>query len=297
MTFRGLSDRQDKGNDGFALIVVIAFLLIFSSFLGVFAMSAHIKALTGATRLSDFRLQSVANAITAMIAYKISTQSSGNADFAGFAHCRVGGFDVDIGVQPHSGLISLNLAGEETLMVGFDALGIANSDQKTLARAVAQFRYPSGLSDEASLPSLPNGYKYGPFEDIMELTDFKPLEDIPAWKLARVFSVYGSLATPSSATISPLLRSSRGAGLQEIAAQLTRAPAGMTVTIEATVQEGGRRYYVGDVFDIGGTSMIRQIATVPWDHLSTPPTGPNNPGLCAAAFDPKDIRLLNSAMQ
>ncbi|NKJ09001.1 hypothetical protein [Rhizobium sp. SG741] len=291
-------DRQDRGNDGFALIVVIAFLLIFSSFLGVFAMSAHIKALTGATRLSAFRLETTAQAITTMIAYKIaSSQSSNKIAIEGFAHCRVGDFDVDIGVQPHSGLISLNLASEETLMVGFDALGIANDDQKTLAKAVAQFRYPGGSSNEASLPSLPNGYKYAPFEDIMELTDFKPLEGIPAWKLARVFSVYGSFATLSPASMSPLLRSSRSAGLHEITAQRMPAPAGTTVTIEATVQEGGRRYYVGDVFDIGGTSMIRHISAVPWDHLSTPPTGPNNPGLCAAAFDPKDIRLLNGALQ
>ncbi|WP_105435900.1 hypothetical protein [Neorhizobium tomejilense] len=186
------TEGQKNSAEGFALLAVLGFILLFAMVLAPFAASSRLKALTVGHEYGQVRLVNTAQAINDYIAWRIGADSRwrGEVDSARLleAGCAIDGTSVRIAIVPHARLINLNTAEEPLLVAGFKGLGLAGIEAQDTARRIIQFRSP-GTADSGD-SGIDAGPKRAPFEDLSELHDLKVLRGFSLSDLARVFSVH-----------------------------------------------------------------------------------------------------------
>ncbi|RYG99778.1 MAG: hypothetical protein EON58_02680 [Alphaproteobacteria bacterium] len=181
-----------NGEEGFALVVVLAFLMLFAVFLTPFATSARLQVLISGNQFQTLRLGSAANALNDFLNWQINSDvrwreaaERGDLDKVG---CTVGSLDLSVTIIPHATLINLNTAEAPLLESGLQRLGINRESALKLVSEVLEFRTPRGYDGVGD--GISSGLKRAPFEDISEMHDFSLLRAIPIWSLAKVFSAW-----------------------------------------------------------------------------------------------------------
>jgi general secretion pathway protein K len=299
-------ERNAGAADGFALLVVLGFLMLVSSLLIMFTTSTRVRLLTSNTRYNEARLGYAAEAINAVIARKIAADvAAAHGDGAWVSgrsvRCSFGQAEFYTRVQPHSGLIDLNTASQDLLQVGFAALQFDAADASSLAEAVTQYRLAGSGSDPTGQPAVPieAGLKHGPFEDVSELNDFAAMRRLSLGDLARVFTVYGKRPTldmrAAPATITNAI-----AGMSPDSVEFASQTSAVSdvFTIETTIRAGGFPRYQGDIYGIGsaGSPVAKRLSILPSDGIVRPNAAAGGTS-CNALLDPQVVGLFHAVFQ
>lgn len=286
----------DTGTEeGFALLAVLGFLLLLSAVLLPFASSARIRALTAGNRYDDVRFDDAAAAVNAIVATRLAANSGQASSLDTLqSRCKVGRALLDIRVQPHSGLIDLNVADDKLLTFGLTAAGLSENAAMELASVITQYRRLDADRSVDVVASLigAEGMKYGPFEDITELFDFIPLRAVPLQTLADIFTVNTKSAAVSEATSSPRLKEALQS-YSDIPEGLSRIEGerASIYTIKTTIRDASKKYSVAGIYDISDRRVVRLINRQPSDGADEQAgSGPGNSS-CSAIFDGKTIEL------
>jgi hypothetical protein len=191
---------------GFALLAVLGFLLLFSLVLGAFAAAARLDLLTAQNSYARTRLASAAEALDAYLAWRLGTDKAFKADADrgqyGLQQCRMAPVSFAISLVPHAGLINLNAADKPLLISGLKQTGLDDAEADAAAEEVLQYRSPQ--KDPAD-PGPESGLKHAPFEDLVELHELRHLQTIPLRLLSRLFSVVDGMSVlpPVSQALPP----------------------------------------------------------------------------------------------
>lgn len=189
-----MSNRKSYGEDGFALLAVLAFLLLFAALLLPFSSAARLAALTSSHDFEHARLSYAAEAVNAYMAVKFASDTSWTSSLkhdagADGISCRVTDLTLTLRTINHAGLIDLNVAASTTIAVGLTALGLDELQAATLAKSIVAFRSPQR---DGALPIGPEpdfGLKHAPFEDVVELLDFAEMKQFAPEQLNEIFTV------------------------------------------------------------------------------------------------------------
>ena len=299
-------ERNAGAADGFALFVVLGFLMLVSSLLIMFTTSTRVKLLTSNTRYNEARLGYAAEAINAVIARKISADvAAAHGDGAWVSglsgRCRIGQTELYTRVQPHSGLIDLNTASQDLLQLGFRALQFDAADAHSLARAVTQYRLPGSLGDPAgqAAVSIEAGLKHGPYEDVSELNDFAAMRRLSLSDLAGVFTVYGKRSALDMRAAPAAITNVVASMSPDNAQYASQTSAASDVfTIETTIRAGGFSRYQGDIYGIGsaGSPFAKRLSILPSDGIVRPNAAVAGAN-CNALLDPQTVGLFRAVFQ
>ncbi|WP_221165131.1 hypothetical protein [Rhizobium sp. NLR22b] len=209
ITKRRADDCADE--DGFALLAVLAFLLLFAALLIPFSSAARLAALTSHHSFERSRLAYAAEAINAYTAMKLETDGAWAATIAGEASgrsCASGDAIVTLRILDHAGLIDLNVAGLATIEAGLAALGLTAPQVTDVASAVILFRSRQSSNSPIPAKSEPEyGFKHAPFEDVVELLDFPEMRRFSPEQISEIFTVDSHSAAVSREFASASLRS------------------------------------------------------------------------------------------
>ncbi|MFD9901605.1 hypothetical protein [Mesorhizobium sp. NPDC059025] len=217
-----------SGSAGFALLVVLAFLLIVSAIITPFAITARTRLMIARNETEHQRLSLLADGLSNVLAAELTGEKPPPALKINSepAQCRIGPFNFEIVVQDHAGLIDLNAADDETLSLGFRSLGFDEAKAKLLATSVASYRGASTsvFSEEAIAGVGPATSKHAAFESVSELQDFRALARLDLRDLLSVFTI----------------KSFRGIPAPERAPVRLRAAFGGRSLVDTAVYEGAR---------------------------------------------------------
>jgi general secretion pathway protein K len=193
------SEGAPKGTSegGFALFIVLSFLLI--------AASVTTPLLTGA-KIQAMVTRNTWNATREKFIYRGLLEMAGVRYFERYQDREnkpatdVGCADVTFHFQDHSGLIDLNAASAEVLAVGFESLGLNKIQAVALAGEVIRFRSVSlGLSQLSGLAEPKNGYKNALFESTAELLELSEAAGVTLDGRDGIFTVHSGTGTVDEA--------------------------------------------------------------------------------------------------
>jgi general secretion pathway protein K len=209
----GDTDRQA----GFALVAVLWFLVLVAAFVAPFAVAARTDFLIASNRSKKVRLDTLAEGVSTLLSLRLMEHGDAAAPLADILQdsspvsCNLGAYTFDIRLQDQSGLIDLNAADRALLATGLRAIGVATAD--AVAEAVVNYRH-SGAPVPGADVGIEGGAKGGPFETVVELSDFEALKYVEPTKLHRVFTVHsgqGIVALARApAELARLLKTFRG---------------------------------------------------------------------------------------
>lgn len=190
------SDRRedDNGTGGFALVAVLAFMLIVSAIIVPFALAARTRLMIANNEIEQQRLTLLADGLANVVSAELMAgpPPSNLPVNAEPARCHIGHMAVMLSVQDHAGLIDLNASGADLLSLGLVSLGFSRQPAEDLAKSIIAFRStPSAFrtTPEPSTSSGPSRYKHAPFESISELQEFAALASVPLHDLQSIFTV------------------------------------------------------------------------------------------------------------
>ncbi|OLP59708.1 hypothetical protein BJF93_08030 [Xaviernesmea oryzae] len=192
---RRLRHPDDRGRDeaGFALIVVLGFLLLMSFILIPFASISRYNLLLAQNKLNTARLMSVADTLNQYLASKLRADPLERLRMTQIGmlkeDCAIGDVMISITIVPHNRLINVNIAQEPLLVSGLEQLGFGALEADTIAQSIVEFRSPS-VSSSPTTHDVENGMKHAPFEELVELHDLPALRSVSLRRLSYVFSVY-----------------------------------------------------------------------------------------------------------
>lgn len=191
----------DSGTAGFALVAVLAFMVIVSAIITPFALTARTRLMVARNETEHQRLSLLAEGLSNVLAVELIGENPPSALTVNSEpmRCRISPLNFEIVIQDHSSLIDLNAAGEETLSTGFRSLGIDETKAKLLATSVAAYRVAStsASSEEALIEVGPKTLKHAPFESVSELQDFQALTRFDLRDLLDVFTTQSLRGVPS----------------------------------------------------------------------------------------------------
>lgn len=211
------SDRDDP-ESGFALVAVLWFLVLVSAVVASFAVAARTDFLISANARQKLQLDMVAEGIATALSLRLPAANSvGSTNElrmdSSVLSCSVGRYEIDLRVQDQAGLIDLNAADEALLAVGLRSIGVPSGIDKETAKAIVSFRSYQAVGDDATILII-GGRKAGPFESVVELSDFEPLKSVEAADLHRVFTVQSRqplvLVSRSPQSLAELLQDETG---------------------------------------------------------------------------------------
>ena len=298
----GRAARRSSRDSGFALVVVLSFLLIAAALTTPFVTGAHVQALATRNSSRTAREEILLRGLVEMAATRyIELYENPDAQSVTDVICpapHVGRPDIAFHFQDHRGLIDLNAASQDVLVIGFEALSLERNEAEKLASEAVRFR--SVESGQNSVPSgaVPRyGYKRGLFESTAELTDLAAFPRVQAGAVNRVFSVHSGTGTVDrTAAQGELL--ARLAGLKENDSYfvVNDARRGTAFTVTASLRTNDRR-------QVSGSAIMGQGENLPSPRLLEPlvfergfakgsPVA--NPGAiaCDGYFDPVLLEVL-----
>lgn len=187
--------------EGFALLAVLAFLLVVSAVIAPFATTARTRLMIASNQAENQRLSLLAEGLTNVLATELTGEIPAALKiYSELMQCSIPPYNFDITIQDHTGLIDLNAANDETLSVGFRSLGFDEAEAAQLATSVVAFRtastgtFSEGIAGGVGLPTS----KHAPFESVSELQDFQALARFDLWDLLNVFTVRALRGVPSA---------------------------------------------------------------------------------------------------
>ncbi|KSV75906.1 hypothetical protein N185_15790 [Sinorhizobium sp. GW3] len=199
-------------NEGFALVAVLAFLMVFAMFLTPFVTASKVRALTVSNRFESTRLDLAAQAINGLLSAKMSREPSFKAKLLESSRqapqsCTVRDITLTAEVLDQSSLIDLNRAAPELLTVGLETLGLQAIAAQETAQAIVSFRsFTSGGQKSADEIKISHDVKHGPFESIVELHEFASLQPIALDRLGRLFTLSNPTENLTERSIFPELQ-------------------------------------------------------------------------------------------
>lgn len=250
----GAGKCREGAQDGFALLMVLLFLLAVTAIIAPLVLGARTDFVVASNRLQQDRLEALANGLMVVLARNLAappleTRNEGIKVRSEPLRCQTDRYRIEARIQDQRGLIGINNASPELLSAGFEALGFSTGDTQELVETLVAYRTaPPGdgqrSEGEGSAPPpvqlaadagdrVNGGLKQKPFEAIEELYDFAGFRGRPVRDLAEVFSVQNPLDTIVGPRLSTLL-----------------------ATVLPTTASPGRPYVLGTVEDGGKTYRI-----------------------------------------
>jgi hypothetical protein len=196
------TDKKVKSDAGFALFVVLSFLLIATSVTVPFLMNSKISALVSRNTVQTTREKELLRGIllvTALRYYELYQIRQSRPVRA--VSCVFPEISLSLNIQDHSGLIDLNAASADLLSLGFLSYDLPSLTALRLAETVVRFRsVDAAISSPENGLAVRNGYKNALFEDVEELHDLLVAANTPIANLHHVFTVQSGTGTIDAAT-------------------------------------------------------------------------------------------------
>jgi general secretion pathway protein K len=161
---------------------------------------------------------------------------------------------VDFSVQDQAGLIDLNAADEKLLAIGLQSIGVRSDQIAHLARAVLNFRGFSASANEKS-DGVIGGPKSGPFESVVELSDFADLSDVPTETFRRSFTVHSGKASVVDASKPPHLL----VPAESVVQDEVELPAAFTIEVVVKKEGNATGGYSGFLYKRFDESSVRTL--------------------------------------
>ncbi len=208
-------DDREEGTDGFALLMVLLFLLAVTAIIAPLVLGARTDFVVASNRLQQDRLEALANGLLVVLARNLAAppleaRNEGIKVRSEPLRCQSDRYRIEARIQDQRGLIGINTAAPDLLAAGFEALGFSTGDSREMVEALVAYRTApptDGQRDDGGAQPPPlqpsadagdrinGGLKQKPFEAIEELYDFNGFRGRPVRELAEVFSVQNTLDT------------------------------------------------------------------------------------------------------
>ena len=263
---------RDDDQAGFALLMVLLFLLAVTAIIAPLVLGARTDFLVASNRLQQERLESIADGLVTVIARELASPplEPRNEEIKVRSEplrCRDTRYLIEARIQDQRGLIGINNAPVELLTAGFRALDFPTGDVTELAEAVIAYRTKpplEGERDPAGGPAPPpvaraadtgdrvaGGMKLKPFEAVEELYDFTGFRAKPVQALTEIFSVHNTGETivgPRISTrLSRVLPSSPSPSFPFILAEEEDGAKTYRIEVEVRTVDGAMGGYSGAV--------------------------------------------------
>ncbi|MBD9624002.1 hypothetical protein IB279_13725 [Ensifer sp. ENS06] len=234
---------EANGNDGFALVAVLAFLMMFALFLTPFVTASKVRTLTVSNRFESIRLDLAAQAINDTLSSKMSRDPSFKSKLLDASRqapqsCKIRDITLTTEVLDQSSLIDLNRATPELIALGLESLGLESLQAAETAQAMVSFRSfardaHAGFRQTATSENM----KHGPFESVVELHEFASLQPIPLDRLVRLFTLSNPTENLTNHSLFPDLQ--RRLNTVRASEPNDQAAAQDVVSLATTLQTGG----------------------------------------------------------
>ncbi len=236
---------DENSTAGFSLVAVLVFMLIVSSIVVPFAVTARTRLMIANNEVEQERLSLLAEGLANVISSELtdgSVKEKLPLDSTPLG-CRSGKFTFDLRVQDHGGLIDLNASDEHLLSLGFASLGVDAQTSEALAGAAVQFRTSANVFAAQQAPERspigPPENKQAPFESVSELQEFSALASVPLPELYGVFTVNSKRGTVNLDRAPNRLRAMLADDGESGTSVTTTATEGSAFTVEVTARQAG----------------------------------------------------------
>jgi general secretion pathway protein K len=291
-------NKSETKESGFALFVVLSFLLIAAAITTPFLASARIEALVsrnvGQSTKDKILLSGILN--VAAVRY-FELYQNPQARPIRRVYCTFSSLDLILEFQDQAGLIDLNAASADVLALGLESLGVGGDILTSLVNEVVRYRSVEARAADVSSASQPrNGYKHALFEHVEELNDLMVTAGISSGTISDIFTVHSGTGTIDEAAAPDHILSAiekRPAIDRYFVVNNTRRTNAITVSIKLQ-RPNAHQTNARAVFGRGENGLgIKSISpnvfeTKPQDKQNGAPsnTTPSNTTPCDAFFDP-----------
>ena len=256
--------RGDPGEGGFALIIVLLFLLTVTALIAPLVLGARTQFVVSANRLQQDRLEMISEGILSAISRElaappIEARSPGLTTRSAPLRCRAGNLIFEARVQDQRGAIGLNTAPQELIEAGFVALDFGRTQALELAKAVVAFRMTpeaEGERPDVEEGLVTGGLKNGPFEAVEELYDFSPARRVSSRAFTETFTTYNDapsiLGPAMSERLSRILPAAPTPRYPFIAEEADEGPKTYRIEILSGMAGTGARGFAGAIVRASG---------------------------------------------
>jgi general secretion pathway protein K len=267
-------------NSGFALVGVLAFLLVISALVVPFAVTARTRLMIANNEIEHEKLSLLAAGLVNVLSTAVVGGAAPKLRLDFFPmQCRAGNLLVQAQIQDHNGLIDLNAAEPALLALGFTAVGLAPVDASKTAQSVVAYRNSANAFSAADISSdqtaVRGDLKRAPFESVAELNDIVRLRGVPISRLYGVFTVNSKSGTTSilhapepirnairaSVNVATIVAEKSDTRAYTVGVVVQRAPSGMVGDAGYVVERVARKGYrlvartPPPMFDLAGKPM------------------------------------------
>lgn len=281
--------RRDDDEAGFALLMVLLFLLAVTAIIAPLVLGARTDFLVASNRLQQERLETIADGLVTVLARELAAppHEPRNEEIKVRSEplrCRDERYLIEARIQDQRGLIGINSAAADLLAAGFRALDFPSGDVTELAEAVVAYRTkppqqgdrtptsgPPPVAPSAGEDRVAGGLKLNSFEAVEELYDFTGFRGKPVRELNEIFSIHNTGETvvgPRLSTrLARVLPSSPSPQHPYIIGEEEDGAKTYRIDVELRTPDGGMSGYAGAVVtaseDETGAFVIVERTTNP----------------------------------
>lgn len=299
----GNSDVKSDADGGFALVTVLAFLLMAAAFAVPFLTGAKIQALVTRNTSTFTQEKILLRGLMEMAGTRFFERyQDRDIEIASAVRCPAVGAgrpEITFQFQDHSGLIDLNAASAEVLAIGFESLKMARDEAAALAGEVVRYRtLDVGKPVGGGLSTPRGGYKHALFERSAELQDLLADANVPNHEIDRVFTVHSGTGTVDEAAAQGALRARLDSlNISERYFVVSDVRRGTTLTIGVGLAFANGQSMSGHaVLSPGETSGQARFLEPPSFDGSAGKAGPDAAGsasACSGFFDPALLEAID----
>ncbi|RWM12888.1 MAG: hypothetical protein EOR72_20445 [Mesorhizobium sp.] len=288
---------KDVTTSGFALFVVLSFLLLLASISVGFFSSARNFAFISRNLMQTARDDAVAKSFVLLAAQRYLEWVKTKGEAPRVVSCSLAGrySRVEVTFRNHAGLVDLNAASPDLLQVGFTAIGANGDDAKRLAATVEAYRMidPSNASSDLEL-SVDGGLKHGLFESVSELLDFELPAGVNAFVLNDVFTVQSGSGTVDGRYLSSRVQSAIKALAREGSPFVNSTGKGLPAfTVFATVWSTGQvATRASAIYLPGEGDVAKRTGPIDMDRRAISMDPDNRDSTCDRFFDQASLSLI-----
>jgi type II secretory pathway component PulK len=186
-----------KNDGGFALFIVLSFLLLVTAITVPFLTNARIEALVSRNRAQFAHEKELMRGVLQVAALRYFELYQKTQDRPpGGVECDFAKLSLYIDFQDHSGLIDLNAASVDLLALGFESFDLSTETAQILANNVVHYRSVDNLAAAQSGDLVVrNGFKKAFFEHVVELQDLFVAADVSIKNSETIFTVHSGTGT------------------------------------------------------------------------------------------------------
>jgi general secretion pathway protein K len=203
-----IANKDDAKESGFALFIVLSFLLIAAAVTTPFLASARIEALVSRNSSQLTRDKVLIEGLLDVAALRyFELYQSSQSKPARHVECQFSKLTLIFHFQDHSGLIDLNAASADVLALGFQSYGYDTAKAQAISNEIIRYRsVDNGTEQQGGILAPRNGYKHALFEHVFELNDLLVPAELAIQKPGDIFTVHSGTGTVDEAAApDPLL--------------------------------------------------------------------------------------------